>query len=129
RLRRQLTEGCSRLAVPCVSILDPVIAVLASHYGVETEGRPGAQHELDAEYFERIAAMDFALAHDDGAGLDTIDKADVILVGVSRTSKTPTSIYLANRGIKVGNYPLVPGVPLPQEIAVAKGPLVVGLTK
>lgn len=129
KLRRQLTEGCARLGVPCVSILDPVIAVLASHYGVETEGRPGAQHEMDAEYFERIAAMDFALAHDDGAGLETIHKADVILLGVSRTSKTPTTIYLANRGIKAGNYPLVPGVPLPQEIEKARGPLVVGLTK
>lgn len=129
RLRRQLTEGCSRLALPCVSILDPVIAVLASHYGMETEGRPGAQHEMDAEYFERIAAMDFALAHDDGAGLETIGKADVILLGVSRTSKTPTTIYLANRGIKAANYPLVPGVPLPQEIESAEGPLIVGLTK
>lgn len=129
RLRRQLTEGCARLTLPCVSILDPVIAVLASHYGMETEGRPGAQHEMDAEYFERIAAMDFALAHDDGAGLETIGKADVILLGVSRTSKTPTTIYLANRGIKAANYPLVPGVPLPQEIEKAEGPLIVGLTK
>lgn len=129
RLRRQLTDGCAGLAVPCVSILDPVIAVLASHYGVETEGRPGAQHELDAEYFERIAAMDFALAHDDGAGLDTIEMADIILLGVSRTSKTPTSIYLANRGIKVGNYPLVPGVPVPPQILAARGPLIIGLTK
>jgi regulator of PEP synthase PpsR (kinase-PPPase family) len=129
RLRRQLTDGCARLALPCVSILDPVIAVLANHYGVETEGRPGAQHEMDAEYFERIAAMDFALAHDDGAGLDSIDKADVILLGVSRTSKTPTTIYLANRGIKAANYPLVPGVPLPREIESARAPLIVGLTK
>lgn len=129
RLRRQLTDGCARLALPCVSILDPVIAVLANHYGVETEGRPGAQHEMDAEYFERIAAMDFALAHDDGAGLESIEKADVILLGVSRTSKTPTTIYLANRGIKAANYPLVPGVPLPREIEAAQGPLIVGLTK
>lgn len=129
RLRRQLTDGCARLAVPCVSILDPVIAVLASHYGTQTEGRPGAQHEMDAEYFERIAAMDFALAHDDGAGLDSIGQADVILLGVSRTSKTPTTIYLANRGIKAANYPLVPGVPLPQEIEQARRPLIVGLTK
>ncbi len=129
RLRRQLTEGCARLALPCVSILDPVIAVLASHYGMETEGRPGAQHVMDAEYFDRIAAMDFALAHDDGAGLETIDKAEVILLGVSRTSKTPTTIYLANRGIRAGNYPLVPGVPVPEEILKARGPLVVGLTK
>jgi regulator of PEP synthase PpsR (kinase-PPPase family) len=128
-LREQLTEGCRRLQIPCIAVLDPVLMALAGFLGQQASGLPGRQHELDAEYFARIDAMTFALAHDDGQSARSYDQADVILVGVSRTSKTPTCIYLANRGIKAANVPIVPGCPLPGELLAAKRPLVVGLTK
>jgi regulator of PEP synthase PpsR (kinase-PPPase family) len=128
-LRGQLREGCRKLQVPCIPVLDPVIGALAGFLGLQASGRPGGQHELDAEYFARIDAMTFALAHDDGQSARNYDEADVILVGVSRTSKTPTCIYLANRGIKAANVPIVPGCPVPPELMQARHPLVVGLTK
>jgi regulator of PEP synthase PpsR (kinase-PPPase family) len=84
---------------------------------------------LDAEYFARIDAMHFTLAHDDGQLLDGLDDADVVLVGVSRTSKTPTCMYLANRGVKAANIPLIPGLPAPPELLASRRPLIVGLTK
>ena len=115
--------------MPCIPVLDPVIHTLASHFNVEISGRPGLQHALDAEYFKRIDAMNYALTHDDGQIGRDLNKADVVLVGVSRTSKTPTCIYLANRGIKAANVPIVPGCPLPDELFTLSGPLIVGLTK
>jgi [pyruvate, water dikinase]-phosphate phosphotransferase / [pyruvate, water dikinase] kinase len=127
-LRQPLQEGCRRLQVPAIPVLDPVIGALASFLGRESRGLPGQQHLLDAEYFARIDAMQYALAHDDGQSSWGLDDADVVLVGVSRTSKTPTCIYLANRGIKAANVPFVPGVPLPPELAELRRPLVVGLT-
>jgi len=127
-LRQPLIEGCRRLQVPAIPVLDPVIGALASYLGRQSRGLPGQQHLLDGEYFQRIDAMTFALNHDDGQSLWGLNDADVVLVGVSRTSKTPTCMYLANRGIKVGNVPIVPGVPLPQELFELTKPLVVGLT-
>ncbi len=127
-LRRPLQEGCRRLQVPAIPVLDPVIGALASHLGRESRGLPGKQHLLDNEYFARIDAMTFALNHDDGQSTWGLDDADVCLVGVSRTSKTPTCLYLANRGIKAANVPFVPGVALPPELIAAKRPLIVGLT-
>jgi regulator of PEP synthase PpsR (kinase-PPPase family) len=106
-----------------------VIGALGTYLGMQSRGLPGRQHELDAEYFSRIDAMSFALSHDDGQSSQNYGDADVILVGVSRTSKTPTCIYLANRGIKAANVPVVPGCPLPSELLMAKRPLIVGLTK
>jgi [pyruvate, water dikinase]-phosphate phosphotransferase / [pyruvate, water dikinase] kinase len=129
KLRRRLQEECRRLEVSCIPVLDPVVGALAGFLGREAKGRPGRQHELDAEYFGRIDAMSFALAHDDGQSSADYHDADVILVGVSRTSKTPTCIYLANRGIKAANFPVVPGAPLPAELTSARQPLIVGLTK
>lgn len=129
KLRMELEAGCHRLQVPCIPVLDPVILTLASHLGMQAQGLPGRQHELDAEYFRRIDAMDFALSHDDGQSAQDYDLADVILVGVSRTSKTPTCIYLANRGIKAANVPIIPGCPVPVELLSARRPMVVGLTK
>ena len=128
-LRERLREGCRDLQVPCIAVLDPVILALASFLGLQASGQPGLQHELDAEYFARIDAMTFALAHDDGQSARNYNEADVILVGVSRTSKTPTCIYLANRGIKAANVPIVPGCPVPEELLAARRPFVVGLTK
>jgi hypothetical protein len=128
-LRARLVEGTRDLGVPCIPVLDGVIHALAAYFGVPISGKPGLQHVMDAEYFERIEAMNYTLSHDDGQSTAHLEDADVILVGVSRTSKTPTCIYLANRGIKAANIPYVPGIPLPDELFRADGPLVVGLTK
>jgi regulator of PEP synthase PpsR (kinase-PPPase family) len=127
-LRDMLEEACRRLQVPSVAVLDPVISVLSNFLGAEISELPGGQHAMDAEYFNRIEAMHFAMSHDDGQLLGELRMADVILVGVSRTSKTPTCIYLANRGIKAGNVPIVPGMELPPELEGVEGPLIVGLT-
>jgi regulator of PEP synthase PpsR (kinase-PPPase family) len=125
----KLVDGCRRLQVPAISVLDPVIAAFGNFLGAKPSHRIGGQHALDAEYFRRIEAMDWALNHDDGQQTWEIEKSDVILVGVSRTSKTPTCLYLANRSIKAANIPFVPGVELPSELDHIKGPLIVGLTK
>src|SRR5207302_310309 len=118
-LRHALQEGCRQLQVPAIPVLDPVIGALAAYLGRQSHGVPGRQHLLDSEYFARIDAMTFAINHDDGQSSWGINDADVCLVGVSRTSKTPTCLYLANRGIKAANVPLVPGVPLPSELSRA----------
>jgi regulator of PEP synthase PpsR (kinase-PPPase family) len=128
-VRALLEEACRQRKIPCVSVLDPVMAGLSAFLGTEVKALPGRQYQLDAEYFRRIDAMQFTLAHDDGQLIELCNNADVVLVGVSRTSKTPTCMYLANRGLKCANYPLVPGVPLPIELEAAKRPLIVGLTK
>ncbi len=131
-LRRALRDGCRRLQIPCIPVLDPVLASLASYLGIKSRGQPGRQHELDAEYYHRIDAMTFALNHDDGQSVWDIKDADVVLVGVSRSSKTPTCMYLANRGVNAANIPIVPNLPLPPELFELNpqdGPLIVGLTK
>jgi [pyruvate, water dikinase]-phosphate phosphotransferase / [pyruvate, water dikinase] kinase len=127
-LRQVLQEGCRRLQVQAIPVLDPIIGALASYLHRKSRGVPGKQHLLDSEYFARIDAMTFALNHDDGQSSWGLNDADVCLVGVSRTSKTPTCLYLANRGIKAANVPCVPGVPLPPELIGATHPLIVGLT-
>jgi [pyruvate, water dikinase]-phosphate phosphotransferase / [pyruvate, water dikinase] kinase len=127
-LRSLLQEGCRRIQVQAIPVLDPVIGALAAYLGRQSRGLPGKQHLLDNEYFARIDAMTFALNHDDGQSSWGLEDADVCLVGVSRTSKTPTCLYLANRGIKAANVPFVPSVPLPAELLAAKHPLIVGLT-
>ncbi|EJW13074.1 ATP/GTP-binding protein [Rhodovulum sp. PH10] len=123
----RLEATCLDLGLPCLSILGPVLRLFESHLGTESTPKVGAQHVLNAEYFKRIDALNYTMMHDDGQMTDDLERADVVLVGVSRTSKTPTSIYLANRGIKTANVPLVPGVPLPPELPTLKNPLVVGL--
>jgi [pyruvate, water dikinase]-phosphate phosphotransferase / [pyruvate, water dikinase] kinase len=128
-LRRRLQEFCREKQAPCIPVLDPLINALAAYLGRESQSQPGRQHALDAEYFERMAAMEFALAHDDGQSTWDLHEADVILLGVSRTSKTPTCVYLANRGIKAANVPIVPGCPLPAELALVSRPMIVGVTK
>jgi [pyruvate, water dikinase]-phosphate phosphotransferase / [pyruvate, water dikinase] kinase len=127
-LRQALQEGCRVLDTPCVPILDGVIGALTSLIGAEMRPQIGRQHAMDAGYFSRIEAMNFMLRHDDGQCAWELGQADLVLVGVSRTSKTPTSIYLANRGIKVANVPVVPDLPVPAELESLKGPLVIGLT-
>ena len=128
--RAQLLDACRRLGVTATAVLDPVIAALAEHFGEPPSERAGLQHRVSSEYFARISALDFATAHDDGALGHRLMQADVILTGVSRTSKTPTCIYLAYRGIKAANAPLVPkSRPDPALFAAMEaGVPVVGLT-
>jgi regulator of PEP synthase PpsR (kinase-PPPase family) len=126
-LVKRLEDHCRELSLPCLSILGPVLQLMRSYLGTETSHRVGAQHTLNAEYFKRIDALNYTMLHDDGQHVDELEQADVVLVGVSRTSKTPTSIYLANRGVKTGNVPLVPGIMVAPQVEVLTHPLVVGL--
>lgn len=126
-LAQLLQERCQKLGVPSLNVLAPVTQVFDAHLGEAKSGRMGAQHALDAEYFGRLDAVKFAMAHDDGNLPDDLEQVDIILIGISRTSKTPTSIYLAQRGTKVINIPLVPGVDLQEEVYRAKHPLIVAL--
>ncbi len=128
KMRHRLQDKCEELGVPCVAVLDPIIRSLSSYLGIHAQGVPGLQHTLDDAYFKRVEAIDYAMRHDDGKTLKGLSEADVILVGVSRTSKTPTSIFLARRGIKVANIPLVPGVEVPPEKLSLEQPMYVGLT-
>jgi regulator of PEP synthase PpsR (kinase-PPPase family) len=127
-LAERLEKTCRDLGLPCLSILGPVLGLFQAYLGGETKPRVGAQHVLNAEYFKRIDALNYTMLHDDGQHIDDMEQADVVLVGVSRTSKTPTSIYLANRGVKTANFPLVPGMPVPDKLESLAQPLVVGLT-
>ncbi|HUZ32730.1 MAG TPA: pyruvate, water dikinase regulatory protein [Xanthobacteraceae bacterium] len=123
----KLEEKCRTLGVPCLSILGPVLNLFQAYLGAESTHKVGAQHTLNADYFRRIDALNYTMMHDDGQHADDLEEADVLLIGVSRTSKTPTSIYLANRGVKTANIPLVPGMTLPPGIENLKRPLVVCL--
>jgi regulator of PEP synthase PpsR (kinase-PPPase family) len=127
-LRAALEKGCREVEMTCMAALDPLVSVLGRYLGASLSTRVGAQHALDAGYFERIDAITFAMAHDDGQSGGDLESADVVLVGVSRTSKTPTSIYLANRGVRAANIPLVPGAEPPARLFSIKSPLIVGLT-
>jgi len=113
--------------LPCVGVLDQAMSVLAVHFHSKSEQWPGRQHQLDEGYFDRIDAMHYTLAHDDGQSTHDLEDADVILVGPSRTSKTPTCVYLANRGVRAANVPLVPGVDFPPQIEAPTTAFVVGL--
>jgi hypothetical protein len=127
-LRRDLEQKTRRRGIHAVAALDPVAHALSVVLGREAVGRPGRQHALDAAYFARVDAIQFTIAHDDGIASENWEEADIVLAGVSRTSKTPTSIYLANRGYKVANIPLVPEAPPPPSLFSLEHPLVVGLT-
>ncbi len=126
-LVERLQSWAQSAGLPVVSVLEPVISVFQSYLGTPAGRRVGAQHVLDADYFRRIDALNFTMEHDDGQLPVDIEEADIVIVGISRTSKTPTSIYLANRGIKTANVPIVLNVPLPKQLSTAKRPLIVGL--
>lgn len=128
-LRQRLQDKCDQLGVPCVPVLDPIMRGLSAYLGMPAKGVPGLQHTMDDAYFRRVEALDFTMRYDDGQHLDGLEEADVVLVGVSRTSKTPTSIFLARRGIKTANIPLVPGVDIPESALNHEKPLYVGLTE
>ncbi len=127
-IRERLEERCRTLGLPHVAALDAVTAALEERLGQEARGRPGRQHVMDEAYFKRVDAIQFTIAHDDGIGWENWEEAQIVLAGVSRTSKTPTSIYLANRGFKVANIPLVVESPPPPSLFKLRGPMVVGLT-
>ena len=127
-LREEFERRCTDRGIPHVSVLDPVVDLLARILGKPMRNRPGGQRQLDAAYFDRMAAVDFAVRHDDGLNMGELHGADMLLVGVSRTSKTPTSMYLAHRGYKVANYALVPHVPFPAHYIDGLKLFIVGLT-
>jgi regulator of PEP synthase PpsR (kinase-PPPase family) len=126
-LARELDEFCLKLNVPCVPVMSTIMKVFESYLGAPTTPTVGGQHVLDAEYFRRIDALNFTMAHDDGRLPDNLSEADIVIVGISRTSKTPTSIYLAQRGFKTTNVPLIPNIPLPAQLKHVKDVFVVGL--
>ena len=126
-LAEELERSCKRLNVPCVEALKPILQVFESYLGTPSTPTVGGQHVLDADYFRRIEALNFTMLHDDGHLPQNLNEADIVLVGISRTSKTPTSIYLANRGFKTANVPLVPGLALPTQLENPTHAFVVGL--
>lgn len=128
-LRAKLEQICDKYSIPSVSVLDHAVHTFAKILGPASEGITAGQYRMDDAYFDRMEALDFAIRHDDGQGLNTLKHADILIVGISRSSKTPTSIYLAHRGYKVGNYPLVPGVPMPLEQIEHENIFVVGLVR
>ncbi len=123
----RLEAKCQEINSPSLSIIGPVMQLFQAYLGAPTTGRVGAQHTLNADYFKRIDALNYTMMHDDGQHVEGLEEADVVLVGVSRTSKTPTSIYLANRGIRTANVPLVAGIPIPRQLETLTKPLVVSL--
>jgi len=127
-IRERLETQCAELGLPTVSAIDAVIAAFEQALGQQAKARPGRQHTMDAAYFARVEAIQFTIAHDDGVAWEDWEQADIVLAGVSRTSKTPTSIYLANRGYKTANIPIVIESPPPQALFGLRQPLVVGLT-
>lgn len=127
-IRNRLEEHCRHLSLPSVPVLDQVTAALANALGQVAQARPGRQHLMDAAYFSRVDAIQYTIAHDDGIASEDWEEADIVLAGVSRSSKTPTSIYLANRGYKVANIPLVVESPPPPALFGLRNPLIVGLT-
>lgn len=127
-LRDKLKMECAKRGLPCIAVLAGVVSELSSYLGLETHALPGKQHVLDEEYFSRVDAINYALAHDDGQANWDLEEADIVLVGVSRTSKSPTCMYLAYRGYKTANVPLVPDCPIPPALETIKKPLIVGLT-
>ena len=129
RQRERFQNACADLGVPNIPVLDPVIKGLSAYLGLPARGVPGLQHAMDKNYFDRVDAIEFALSFDDGQSFEGIERADVILVGVSRTSKTPTCIFLARRGIKAANVPFAPTVPFPSIVKDLERPLIVGLTE
>jgi len=128
-LRRSLNDHCLIHNLPSLSVLEPVLGAMAAYFGTAFDRDPGRQHALDADYFARIEAMDFAISLDDGNKMEKLEEADVVILGVSRTSKTPTSIYLSHRGIRAANVPIVPGIQIDVDFSKLKKPLIVGLTK
>lgn len=128
KMQEMLIKHCRKLRLPCMAVITKVIKELSQYYGIEIKEKPGKQYELDEDYFSKVDAIHYTLAHDDGQETDSLDEADVILVGASRTSKTPTCVYLAYKGLFAANVPFVRGIDLPDNLFKLKGKLIIGLT-
>jgi len=126
-LRRQLEEACKGQGLPCIGVLDALMEMLSAYLNTRCAPAGWRRLPLDEHYFSRMRALDFAMLHDDGQNLQTLNEADVVLIGLSRTSKTPTSIYLANQGLRTANVPFIGAEALPEQVVKLKGPLIVGL--
>ena len=126
-LSQYLESACREAGAPIISVLGPALDFFHNYIGMDATPRPGAQYTLNSDYFRRIDALNFTMAHDDGQNVEHYEDAEIVLLGISRTSKTPTSIYLANRGFKTANLPMVPGVEVPTSVRTLMHPLVVGL--
>lgn len=128
QLRAFLVNKAREKSIPCVDLLGPLLVGLASYFGYEPKSIAGLLHDVNESYFLRIAAMEYTVAHDDGRDLTGLDKADVVIVGISRTSKTPLSMYLSHQGWKVANIPLIQGFTIPKEITEIDQRRIIGLT-
>jgi len=126
-LKLMLEERCRELRVPALYVLEPIMKIFESYLGAPQDPVVAGQRTLDADYFRRIDALNFTIAHDDGRLPADLNQADIIVIGISRTSKTPTSIYLAQRGYKTINVPLVPSMELPRQLEDSHSAFVVGL--
>ena len=126
-LRNELIAQCAVIGAPCLDVMEGPVAAMRQFLGAAETHRPGGQHDVDQRYMQRIEAVNFTIAHDDGQALDTLNDAQVVLVGASRTSKTPTCVYLAIRGVRAANVPIISGLPVPPQLAAARGPMIVGL--
>ena len=127
-MRDKIEMRCKKMGIRAVSVLDPVANLLATVLGQAQQNLPGGQRQINSAYFARVAAVDFAVSHDDGMNMGNLGEADILIVGISRTSKTPTSMYLAHRGYKVANYALVPGIDFPAHYLDGLNLFIVGLT-
>ncbi|MBU6296763.1 MAG: kinase/pyrophosphorylase [Alphaproteobacteria bacterium] len=126
-LRNELVAQCTLISVPFFDLMEGPVSLMQRFFGAPKTHRPGGQHEVDQRYLQRIEALNFTIQHDDGQALDDLGGADTILVGASRTSKTPTCVYLAMRGVRAANVPLVLGMPAPPQLLTYTKPLVIGL--
>lgn len=122
-----LEEECKKINVPCCAALNPLLNIFENYLNILPNRLVSAQHKLNEDYFKRQEAIDYSLAHDDGQLTNGLKNAEVILLGISRTSKTPTSLYLANRGIKTANIPIILNMQLPKSMFEAKNALIIGL--
>ncbi|MFN7683813.1 MAG: pyruvate, water dikinase regulatory protein [Oligoflexia bacterium] len=128
QLRALLLKKCADHQLPAVDLLGPLLRGLGSHFGFEPKAIAGLLHDVNEEYFQRIDAMEFTIAHDDGRDLTDLDRADLVILGISRTSKTPLSMYLSHQGWKVANIPLIKGIEVPREVFELDQKRVIGLT-
>lgn len=128
QLRQFLMNKAREMSIPCVDLLGPLLVGLASYFGYEPKSIAGLLHDVNESYFDRVAAMEYTIAHDDGKDLTGLDKADVVIVGISRTSKTPLSMYLSHQGWRVANIPLIQGFQVPKEVSEIDQRRVIGLT-
>ena len=126
-MRRALASAGRKRGVETIDLMGPLIRRLSEVSGLKPAGKPGLYRSLRKEYFERVEAIDFAVAHDDGQRLRDLERADVVVVGVSRSGKTPICMYLAVQGLKAANVPIVKGLPLPEELYRLGRRRVVGL--